>query len=246
MQINIPQLYWGLETLIIEPVFRTGISADIYVIPSRLKQSNYSIALLKYWFIYHFLIAENTNHNPLNICEIGADRGRQLEFINAAVKRGYPEVHFLKWDAFGEDISKPIFRLKGNSRILEKTDANECSTIEQFEDYDVIIYSNTSGGRKDTENVISGLTGRLKNNGILIGINGLARERKSAGVEFTLNTIRDIAKKHKLSVDFLSGGFFRRNGGLIPLQKKRWFRFNLLLGALLPSLSGEIYWVYRK
>ena len=240
MIFNIPQLSWHLETLIIEPL--TGI--DIYVIPPKLKQKNYSIALLRFWFIYHFLLAENPNRKLLHICEIGTGHGRQVNFINQAVRRGYPEVSFIKWDTFGENINKPICKLDGNSNIVEKSVAEEGCTIKQPTDYDVIICSAISGREQDIEGKISRLIDCLNENGILIGICEFSRD--SVYADFTLDTIRGIAKKNNLAIDFLSGGYFKRNGGLIPLHKKRWFRFNLLLGAIFPSQASELYWVFRK
>ena len=205
--------------MIIEPVF----GADTYLFPPCLKQRNYSIALLRHWFIYHFLLAENANHKSLHIGGIGKGQERHVEFIEKAVRSGYPKVCFLKWETLDDK-----------------------STIKQIKQYDVIISTNLSGGEQNPESMICGLIGLLKENGILIGISRNFRIRKGDELKLTLKTIRRIAKKNNLSVDFLSGGFFRRRVGLVPYHKKRWFRFNLLLGALLPSLANEIYWVYRK
>lgn len=220
MLLNMPQLCWDLESLISEPL----AGDELFDIPPKLKQKNYSIALVRYWFIYHFLLAENINRDYLTICEVGNNR-RQIDFIQTAEQKGFPAVCIAKWDI-----------LSGNSQTAYGLDTlHELKTENR---YDVIIFSAPSHIEVCSEKHLKSILQLLRPNGLLIGVSGGLRQQTKH--------IRRLAKRSKLSVDFLSGAYFLRNNGLISLQRKSWFRFNLFLGAVLPAFAGEIYWVLRK
>jgi hypothetical protein len=248
MLFYIPQLGWSLETLIIEPV----VGQDVFAIPDKLKQKNYSIALIRYWFIYHFLLAENANLDALSVCHLGNDSECLLEFIHNAAQKGYPGVDIAKWDLFE----------KGQlvTRAMRGLSAKEAKP----ENYDVIIFS--ALGAKDRckeqyfERNFEKLLPNLKPNGLLVGVSSrnikqhTNKDRISVASGETGDTVADLspaavrrlARQNKLALDFLSGGYFLRNSGLIALRRKSWFRFNLFLGAVLPSFARETYWVLRK
>ena len=242
MLFNIPQLGWDLELLKISPLNGDGF----YDIPLKLQQSNYSITLLRYWFIYHFLLAENANHEILQIFEIGSDAGQQRDFINTALRKGYPDVSLLVWDVPAE---RPATNRSSADENEERSELIKQSLgLKQAMSYDVIIVASVPGEAFFLEDIFASLVKAVKKNGILIGVSSPQRSRISKKPEpkISVRLIKRLASQYDLAVDFLSGGYFLRSKGLIPAQGKFRFRFNLLLGAFWPAKSAEIYWVLRK
>tara|TARA_R110000772_G_scaffold15931_9_gene45770 strand:- start:220 stop:951 length:732 start_codon:yes stop_codon:yes gene_type:complete len=237
---KIPQLGWDLDTLKTEPLD----GDEFYALPAKLKQANFSIVLLRYWFVYHFLLAENANCKYLKIAEFPEHEGRLQGFINARVRKGFPEVSFLEWKLLA---SNDNFTRGPSERINTDKEKQNHDTGE-LKSYDVIIVSSLTKNASRFEQQIKVLLKILKQNAILIGVSSgpRSKQKKSSFTGIKVSQLRKIARQNGLAVDFLSGGYFMRSSGLIPVRHSLWFRLNLLLGALLPCWAAEIYWVLRK
>lgn len=256
MFLNLPQLAWSLEPLRIEPVVNGH-----FPVPRQLRQANYSVAALRYWFNYHFLLAENSNKSVLDICELKSGRGEQLEFINTSVSAGHPRIIFRRWDAFA-------------SEFPDQSPGMQAHGVAKRVQYDVIILPRSRLDWATLERQLIRLIPRLRHNGIFLGAtrlmnkpgrtdgskngskngskDGNSTKGKSTKVKtgekhvFRQKNLNALARKFALSVDYVSGAYFRRHAGLVPCQHAKRFRLNLMLGALIPALAGEVYWVLRK
>jgi hypothetical protein len=63
---------------------------------------------------------------------------------------------------------------------------------------------------------------------------------------FSPKRVINMAKSCGLNLNFLSGTFLLRKRNFPLENHAAWIRLNLLWGALLPSLSGEIYWQMNR
>jgi hypothetical protein len=245
-----PQLRWDPDSLL-----TAKISASFaYALPKSLRKASFSLSALRFWFIYHFLPAENANRKPLDILELQADKGQLLDFIRQAAVRGYPAVSYRQWDAVVAAGEVNFFSNRHYTAILSE---QELDGRLQTEKYDVLILPCCPGGPEKVKTHLDRLGRAVKPNGIIIGLfnrqtYGSSSDSRS-GLRF--NLARSLSRGwqfHRMvdamgySMDFLTGGYFRRDRGLVPQEQVMRFRLKLLLSALFPAQAGEIYWVLRK
>ena len=245
-----PQLSWELDTLLTGK-FSTSYS---YFMPKSLRKGNYAISALRFWFIYHFLLAENANRKPLTILELQADKGQLLDFVRQAADKGCPAVCYREWQGLVPAGDSGFFRNRHYSAILSEEVAQRRLPENN---YDVLIMSSCPGGLDDAESGLRRWSRFVRPNGIIIGVFNRQALKRSSDDGFLhrfrlLKFLRLGRQFHKsvekagYSVDFLSGGYFKRDHGLVPQEHAYRFRLNLLLGSLFPAQAGEIFWVLRK
>lgn len=245
-----PQLSWELDTLLTGK-FSTSYS---YFMPKSLRKGNYAISALRFWFIYHFLLAENANRKALTILELQADKGQLLDYVRQAADKGYPAVNYREWQGLVPAGDSGFFRNRHYSAILSDQTARQRLPANK---YDVLIMPSSPSGLEETEFSLKRWSHCVKPNGIIIGLfNRQALDRSTDGrflFCFRLpkflrlgRQFHNMAEKAGYSVDFLSGGYYKRDHGLVPQEHEYRFRLNLLLGSLFPGQAGEIFWVLRK
>tara|TARA_A100001391_G_scaffold164334_1_gene124009 strand:+ start:333 stop:1148 length:816 start_codon:yes stop_codon:yes gene_type:complete len=250
-----PQLSWDLDLLLTEVICDTYS----YGIPRPLRQANYSISLVRFWFIYHFLLAEHANREILDIAVLQHRQlDKTLKFIIHASAKGYPPVRYRHWQLFEESEACEISEICeiGEGRA-DKADIKKGTTTATG-NYDVFLVYSDAENIETLEALICYLKKRLRSNGIVIGVVSKSRSgiyqhlrvrdpKNNARNSLSITEyLYEIAKKAGYSVDFLSGAYYGRNQGLVPKQHKFFFRCNLFMGSLLPGRAGELYWVFRK
>ncbi len=256
--MNLPQLKWRFDFLKNNPV----LQSKHYGIPPEVKVINYPIRLIRYWFMYHFLLnhSKKLTDKKLEVCEIGVDIGQMLGFVKAARENGADAIPLVNWDAVDAFIHKDILLDVGYNGLYEvDLESVEFSLGEKK--YDAIILLHVLEHLFKPEDVIRKIAPNLKPGGIMIGgfpslpkfmqekrqekIRGTAKKFGHVSV-FSPDRVRKMAVDNGLKVDFLSGAFFMRKKGFFLENYGWWFRFNLWFGALFPSWIGETYWVLRK
>lgn len=252
----LPQLCWDVDFLKNNPT----IQDENYGIPAEVKQINYPIRLVRYWFIYHFLREDTARKGkPLDVCEIGVDVGQMLGFMHAAAENGGEKVEFASWDAVDALIRKEILQRVGYNHFYEVD--LESAGFKLDRQYDAMILLHVLEHLFKPEELIAKLVPHLEPGGMLIGgfpskphlmvesreakIRPKARKYGHVSV-FSPKRVREMAAANGLEVEFLSGAFLMRKKGFFLENRKWWLRFNLWFGAKFPSWIGETYWILRK
>lgn len=253
----LPQLCWDVEFLKDNPT----LQSEDYGIPAEVKHIKYSVRLLRYWFMYHFLREETKRKGrKLSVCEIGVDVGQMLGFMHAAAGHGAEKVEFETWDAVDCRIRPEILEPVGYKRFYEvDLESSEFHLGEK--QYDAMILLHLMEHLFEPEKLITRLVPNLKPGGMMIGgfpslpdfmvetrekqIRPTARKFGHVSV-FSPKRVREMAAANGLEVEFLSGAFFMRKKGFFLENYKWWLRFNLWFGAVFPGWPGETYWILRK
>jgi 2-polyprenyl-3-methyl-5-hydroxy-6-metoxy-1,4-benzoquinol methylase len=253
----LPQLNWDFEFLNNNPTLQD----DNYGIPKEVKHIRYSIRLIRYWFMYHFLRAETERcGRNLSVCEIGVDVGQMLGFMQAAAQHGGQKVEFETWDAVDCLIRRDILERAGYRNFYEVNLESDAFTLGDAQ-YDSMILLHVLEHLFEPEKLVNKLVTNLKPGGIMIGgfpstpqAFAQAREDKIRPGQrqfghvsvFSPERVRAMAAEAGLEVEFLTGAFFMRKKGFFLENAKWWFRFNLWFGGLFPSWPGELYFLLRK
>ena len=221
---------------------------------TRLQGTRYPIKLLRYWFMYHLLVAEAKRlGRPLRVCEIGVDRGQMRHFASHA---GLSEVEC--WDAVDVKPRRELHDV-GYDEIYKLNAEDPDFRLDQR--YDVIIALNLLEHLHEPEAALARFSGALVPGGIVIvgypvtlklfqnfwqsRLRKTARPFHHVSVFSPDRTIK-MAAINGLKLDFLSGAFLMRRSGSCLENYRWWARLNLLFGAAFPSLGGELYWSMRK
>lgn len=256
LRLKLPQLNWDFTFLKDNPT----IQSKGYGIPPELKKINYPVRLLRYWFIYHFLLSHSEKVTEMDVCEIGVDDGQMLGFVEAAKINGGEKLKFSSWDAVDVLIKKDILVKAGYQNFYE-VDLESADFALGQKTYDAVILLHVLEHLFEPEVLMTKLNKNLKPGGILVGgfpslpacmaskrekkIRPIAKKYGHVSV-FSPERVRKIARDNDLEVEFLSGAFFMRKKGFFLENYQWWIRFNLWFGGLFPSWPGEVYWVLRK
>lgn len=253
----LPQLCWDVEFLKDNPT----LQSEDYGIPAEVKHIKYSVRLLRYWFMYHFLREETKRQGRnLSVCEIGVDVGQMLGFMHAAANHGAEKVEFETWDAVDCRIRPEILEPVGYRHFYE-VDLESSEFTLGDKQYDAMILLHLMEHLFEPEKLVTRLAPNLKPGGMMIGgfpslphfmvesrekqIRSTARKFGHVSV-FSPRRVREMAEANGLEVEFLSGAFFMRKKGFFLENCKWWLRFNLWFGAMFPGWPGETYWILRK
>ena len=220
----------------------------------KLPATIYPVKMLRYWFMYHLIRDEHKRlGRPVRVCEIGVDRGQMLRFMRDA---GFADI--ATWVAVDCKLQPELREANYSEQIEANVDLPEFALAEQ---YDVIIVLHLLEHLFEPEQLALRLTPALVPGGVMLGgfpatpqwlaptwQNRIRRTAIKFGhvSVFSPTRVHNMATRCKMKVDFLSGAFLLRKSGLFLENFKGWLRFNLVFGALCPSLGGEIYWRIRK
>jgi SAM-dependent methyltransferase len=210
---------------------------------------------LRYWFMASLLRREaELLGRPLRVLEIGIASGELPRFIGKAAWKG-------AWH--GVDIKATNETRALYDRYIE---ANLDAPLSLTESYDAVVALHVLEHLINPERALEGVLRYLSPQGVLIGGSPtmptmLARlyeprlrrryrhvpvtEHRHLSV-VTPSRVRAFAAEHQLSVDLLTGTFLCR-ASRSPLEDYAFnMRLNLLWGAFVPSLGGEMYFALRK
>jgi 2-polyprenyl-3-methyl-5-hydroxy-6-metoxy-1,4-benzoquinol methylase len=216
--------------------------------------THYPIKLLRYWFMYHFIKAQQQRlGRALRVCEIGVDRGQMRRYMQDA---GFSDIEC--WEAVDYKLQPELSESGYTKQIQANVDVPEFQLVEQ---YDVIIVLHLLEHLFEPEKLVAKLEPALVSGGILIGgfptvphLMLASREQKIRQTAasfghvsaFSPQRVKSMAESCGLKLDFLSGSYFLRKRNFALENYPFWVRLNLLWGVIAPSLSGEIYWQIRK
>jgi len=250
-------LCWDAEFLKNNPVLQD----ENYGIPPEAKGINYSIRLIRYWFMYHFLREDAARKGALDVCEIGVDVGQMLGFMNAAAEHGGVKVPLASWDAVDAIIREDILMRAGYNNFYQIDLESSEFKLSDDKQYDAMILLHVLEHLFNPEALITKLVPHLKPGGMLIGgfpstpqsmaqaredkIRPSARKYGHVSV-FSPERVREMAEANGLEVEFLTGAFFMRKQGFFLENYRWWLEFNLWFGAKFPGWPGETYWILRK
>lgn len=237
--------------------------SDHYGINEHAKQQRYSFRLMRYWYVERLLAAEYERlGRPLNVLEIGVDRGQMKAFVDGATPGQAP---YGQWDAADVQPQHEALAAAGYGQCLtlDLDDAESLATFvnQHARKYDAIVLLHVLEHTTKPERAVTFLSAALRAGGVMIGgfpvlPSGAARIRelqlrRSAAPfghisAFSPRRVRMMAEHAGLATDYLSGAFGIRASGSILENQAWWFRLNTWFGALFPGWPGEIYWQLRK
>lgn len=228
--------------------------------PEAAKRMALPFRAQRYWFMYHLLREEATRRGrPLDVCEIGVDRGQMLMFMRAARGQGLSDALWSRWTAVDCRLKHETLRACGY-RDLVKADIDRAAP-PLARRYDAMVLLHVLEHLREPEAALHRLLTLLKPGGIVVGGHPVtpepfrrwqeARLRRKAQPfghvsAFSPERVRRMAVASGLEVDFLSGAFFMRKKGFFLEDHEWWWRLNLRFGARYPGWPGELYWQLRK
>lgn len=214
----------------------------------------------RYWFMYHLLREEAARlGRPLDVCEIGVDRGQMLLFMHAARERGAAGAPWSRWTAVDCRLKRDTLRACGYREMIEADIDRAAPPLRRR--CDAVILLHVLEHLREPEAALARLLSLVKPGGMVIGGHPVTPEpfrqwqeqrlrRKARPFghvsAFSPARVRAMAEETGLAVDFLSGAFFMRKKGFLLENHEWWWRANLRFGARFPGWPGELYWQLRK
>jgi SAM-dependent methyltransferase len=228
--------------------------------------TRYPVKYLRYWFCRCMLERLHTRlGRPIRVLEVGIADGKMLAFMAGAPKRGgYALPGWIeRWD--GVDVALRPALLERYS-YSELTEADAETPPVHSRAYDAVVLLHVLEHLFEPEAAMAGHLELLSPGGILLGgsptmpsllAGGWERllRRRHAHIDvkshrhlsvMTPRRIRRFAKRYLLGLELLTGTFFLRWSEMFLENSQAWLRANLLWGALLPALGGEVYFALRK
>ncbi len=220
--------------------------------------TRYPVRLFRYWFMYNLIRNEADRlGRPLRVCEIGVDRGQMLGFVRAA-----GNVPIERWDAVDRRL-KPELNNFGYGRQIEVDVETEGFNLADT--YDVVVVLHLLEHLLEPERLLKRLSSHMQHDDIVIGgfpvtpqwvaqawekrlrqkIHRHYDDHRHVSV-FSPQRVRDMGEGNDFTLEFLSGAFLIRKTGAAAENSSLWARLNLLWGAAMPSLGGEVYWQMRR
>ena len=251
------QLFWDIKCLCQNPALLSGD----FPLSAKALRRTYSMRVMRYWFIYHFLRIEYQQRlKPLNVCEVGIGVGQMLQFMRSVA--AIPGLNLVQWSSWtGVDccVKQDTLGGLGYTQFIQEDIERSGSWLSA--DYDAIILLHVLEHLYSPEAAFAMIVPRMKPGSVLMGgfpsvpnFCAMLREPQiranpnSNGhvSAFSPRRVRRIAGEYGLQLDFLAGAFFLRASGFFLEDQAWWLRFNLAFGALVPNWPSEIYWVMRK
>lgn len=253
--MNPEQLAWNVDFIAQSDQLR----APEFGIPERTKRVSYPFRIMRYWFTHNLLMREHRDAGrPLDICEIGVDRGQMFYFTQAACA-SMAKKPWARWTAVDCKLREDVLRQHGYTDLVSANISEESPAVEG--DYDLMILLHVLEHLSNPEEALERLTPFLKPGGAVIGgfpvtpepfralrERQLRKKAKPFGhvSAFSTQRVQSMATRAGLEVEFLSGAFMMRKKGFFLEDHTWWWRLNLAFGARFPGWPGEIYWLLRK
>ncbi len=256
--IAIPSPYWP-----------AGWSVNAFSVVERMMPdfhpgdnvTKYPLRYLRYWFIRHLLEAHARKlGRPIDVLEVGVDRGQMLAFMDPTSKRGIPDIAST-WHAVDVKADEAQLLALGYSGYTAfNVDGSARPPLDRK--YDAMIFLHLLEHLHTPEACLAAFLPFLKQDGIMTGgsptmpkifadLGYENRLRRKAGrfghvSVISPERIEKFADAHDLKVAFMSGSFLARNNGKAIENSSAWLRLNVAFGSLFPSLGSEVYFSLRR
>lgn len=245
---------WDIGFLAQNPVIRS----KAFGVSEKAKSVRYPIRMLRYWFGFHLLREKNiTRSRPLDVVEIGIDRGQMLAFAKSAVDMGQ-KLEWKSWTGVDPILQSQKLAQSGYDDVLEGDLEKE---FRLDRSYDAAVLLHVLEHLFDPEAAMKKVAACLRPGGVVIGgfpvVPEFCRKLRQAHVRkrarpmghvsvFSPKRVAAMGAQAGLETEFLAGAFFMRSKGSRLENSPAWMRFNLRFGARFPSWPGEVYWLMRK
>lgn len=253
-------LTWNLDTL------ASPAKTSMVGIPDPVRSVRYPFRMLRYWFAYEQLLAEEAHRRQdqrrLAVAEVGIDAGQMLAYARETSRWQRRSPPWSRWD--GIDCRRPDAQLErvGYDRLVQLDIEDTAQMASQPPaQYDVVVLLHVVEHLYEPRPALASLARWLKPGGILIGgcpvtpefargwwqrrLRRTARPRGHVSV-MSPELLRCWAGELALRTELLSGAFFMRRKGF-PLENARWWlKANLAFGSMFPGWPGELYWTWRR
>ncbi|MGV3633677.1 MAG: class I SAM-dependent methyltransferase [Pseudorhodoplanes sp.] len=249
-------------TTAISPFWPAGWRLDSFDAIERMSEffpgdrlTRYPLRFLRYWFVRHLIEAHaKTLGRPLDVLEVGVDRGQMLAFMTPRKGATRPEI-LRRWDAVDVAADPEHLAARGYTQYtVFNVESGARPSLERR--YDVIIYLHLLEHLHEPEACLRAFLPFLKQDGLIVGGSPtmpkfvadlgyekrLKRRARKFGHVSVLSPERLelFANAEGLRLRFLSGSYLTRNNGRLVENSALWLRFNVAFGSLFPSIGNEV------
>ncbi len=254
--------------MIPSPFWPAGWRLDAFDAIDRMGQyfpgdrlTRYPLRFLRYWFVRHLIEAHAHNlGRPLDVLEVGVDRGQMLTFMSSERKPARPAI-LRRWDAVDISADPEQLAAKGYTQFV-RFNVESGSRPELDRHYDVVIYLHLLEHLRSPEACLRLFLPFLQHDGLIVGgsptmpklIADLGYEKRLRRRARTFGHVSILsperlelfAQSEGLHLRFLTGSYFARNNGQFIENSAFWLRLNVAFGSLFPSLGGEINFCFSR
>lgn len=249
---NFPAL-WSLEPFKAIDGIRSSFQ------PGAKEITRYPIKYLRYWFVRNFLEAEAKRlARPLNVLEVGVDRGQMLAFMGDASTRERVIGSWTAVDVAPNDLW--LSKIGYGEVIQHDVDFGADPCLHRT--FDAVVFLHVLEHLQAPEETLKTFLRYVKHDGIVVGgcptmpsviadlgyERRLRRKAKPFGHVSVISPerIEQFVEAEKLHLEFLSGAYLARKQGAWIENFAAWMRLNVAFGAVFPSLGSEIYFQIRR
>ncbi len=233
--MDIPQLRWDLEHLL-APV-TSAHSLLAFQLPTR---RCYSPRLLPYWFSCNLLLTAAVEQQLayLDVLEIQPDLGQLKAYTD---NRGL-RLPIRRWDAAGPVLHRQALASHAYDACHESDIYSPGAVVKGSGRYHAIFLLHSLERQLQAAPFLHGLTGKLQPGGVIIGA---CRQEGRRAQRMNPARLRQLASDCGLIPRFIAGSVWGWRQGYLQEAQSWRLRAGLLLGALLPSQSRELYWLMQ-
>jgi hypothetical protein len=217
--------------------------------------TRYPLRFLRYWFVRHLIEAHAEKlGRPLDILEVGVDRGQMLTFMASPGSVERPAI-VRRWDAVDVAGDPEQLAARGYTQYVQfNVESGARPALDRR--YDVVIYLHLLEHLHAPEACMRAFLPFLHHDALIVGgsptmpklIADLGYERRlrrrarNFGHVSILSPERLelFARSEGLRIRFLSGSYLTRNNGRRIENSALWLRLNVAFGSLFPALGSEI------
>jgi hypothetical protein len=217
--------------------------------------TRYPLRFLRYWFVRHLIEAHARDlGRPLDVLEVGVDRGQMLTFMSSRDEPGRPAI-LRRWDAVDIAGDPEQLAAKGYTQYI-RFDVERGARPSLDRRYDIMIYLHLLEHLHEPEACLRAFLPFLNHNGLIVGGSptmpkliadlGYERRLRQRARDFGHVSILSperlelFAQSEALRLRFLSGSYLTRNNGRRIENSALWLRLNVAFGSLFPALGSEI------
>lgn len=247
---------------VLSPFWPVGWRLDAFEAIDRMYEyfpgerlTRYPLRFLRYWFVRHLIEAHAERlGRPLDVLEVGVDRGQMLTFMNLRRNELQPAI-LKRWDAVDIAADPDLLASKGYTQYtVFNVETGARPSLDRR--YDIIIYLHLLEHLRSPEACLRAFLPCLQHDGLIVGGSPtmpkliadlgyeqrLRRTARAFGHVSVLSPERLelFAQSEGLRLRFLSGSFLMRNNGRRVENSALWLRLNVAFGSLFPSLGGEV------
>ncbi len=232
-------------------------------------RTKYALRNFRYWFGLHALKSLHGRlGRPIRVLEVGVDKGQMLAFVGGPPRDagGYDLPPWIsRWTGMDTGFDEAILKRYGYSdHIIQNIEMPFAET----EEYDAVVLLHILEHLLEPEAALVRLLPSMAADGAMIGgsptlpdfavqLHERWLRKKAAPLMHDVRLhkhlsaissarMRRFAHNNNLVPEIVTGAFFARISNS-PLENSAlWMRLNMLWGALLPPLGGEVYFMMSR